>query len=394
MAAIEYPRRRFFKQACGLACAAMVAPVVGLRRADASITQSAENLLLVTLDGLRWQELFSGADRGLMHKEFGRVRDLEGLERRFWRDTAEARRAALMPFFWEIIARQGQVFGDPELGSPATVANSHRFSYPGYHELLCGFADERINSNAKQNNPNATVLEWLNNLPAWRGQVAAFCSWDVFPYILNAQRSGLPVDAGWPDSHGRESLSADSPARLADELPRVWPEVRYDAFTYQAAEAYLRDRQPRVLYLALGETDDWAHEGRYDLYLDAARRSDRALARLWKLLQSLPHYAGKTALLISTDHGRGDTRTDWKNHGKDVHGAERIWMAAMGPGVAPAGVRRDCPVVQGQFAATAAALLGEDFGAAEPRAASRLPLELERVPDRSPASPTVRIPND
>ncbi|MGI8992391.1 MAG: hypothetical protein ACR2I2_22775, partial [Bryobacteraceae bacterium] len=41
------------------------------------------------------------------------------------------------------------------------VTNGLNFSYPGYSETLCGFADPRIKSNDKVPNPNVTVLEWL-----------------------------------------------------------------------------------------------------------------------------------------------------------------------------------------------------------------------------------------
>ena len=81
----------------------------------------------------------------------------------------------------------------------------------------------------------------------------------------------------------------------------------------------------------LGETDEWAHGRRYDLYLDAAQRNDRFVKRLWETAQSMPEYANRTALVMATDHGRGDTPRDWTDHGRKVPAAERIWMAVMGP---------------------------------------------------------------
>jgi arylsulfatase A-like enzyme len=142
---------------------------------------------------------------------------------------------------------------------------------------------------------------------------------------------------------------------------------------YAALEA-LRTSQPRVLYLMLGEGDEWAHEERYDLYLDAAHRADRFIKRVWDTLQSLPAYAGKTTLLVTTDHGRGATTKDWNDHGKDVPAAENTWFAALGPSVPALGVRRDVTITTSQLAATIAALLGEDFAAAAPKAAKPLPL--------------------
>src|SRR5436853_434254 len=72
-----------------------------------------ENVIIVTLDGFRWQEVFGGADETLLDARSGGVRDVAGLKRRFWRPTAAQRRTALLPFFWNTVAKEGQVFGDP-----------------------------------------------------------------------------------------------------------------------------------------------------------------------------------------------------------------------------------------------------------------------------------------
>ena len=40
-----------------------------------------------------------------------------------------------MPFLWSVIARQGQIYGNRDKGSPAKVANGKNFSYPGYNEF-------------------------------------------------------------------------------------------------------------------------------------------------------------------------------------------------------------------------------------------------------------------
>jgi hypothetical protein len=129
-----------------------------------------------------------------------------------------------------------------------------------------------------------------------------------------------------------------------------------------------------VLYVMLGETDEWAHGRRYDLYLDAAARNDRFIRRLWEAAQAMPEYANRTALVITTDHGRGESGKDWTDHGQKVPAAERIWIAVLGPGVAPLGVRSGVTVTQSQVAATVAALLGEDFRRDHPKAAPPLDL--------------------
>ena len=332
-----------------------------------------ENVLVVTLDGLRWQELFSGLDATLNTKEDGGVATPERLAARFDRPTPEARREALLPFVWTVVAREGQVFGDPAKGSLVRVTNGLWFSYPGYSEMLSGAADPRVDSNDKKVNPNLTVLEWLNRRPGFEGRVAAFGSWDVLPFIVAAGRSGLHVNGDGPavldPTSDRERLLNEFTA----DLPAYWTGARFDAPTMEGALEYLRTRQPRVLYVMLDETDEWAHERRYDLYLDAAGRSDRFVRRLWETARSLPAYRGRTALVLATDHGRGDTPRDWTDHGEKVPAAERVWMAVMGPSTPALGLRDGTRATLSQLAATVATLLGEDFRTASPGAAPPLP---------------------
>jgi hypothetical protein len=337
--------------------------------------RATQNVILITFDGLRWQEVFSGCDQTLLNKDQGGgVRDVPTLTARFWRDTVEERREVLLPFFWKTVARRGQVFGDPAQNCRARVTNGRNFSYPGYNEILTGFPDEQIDSNAKKNNSNVTVLEWLSRRPGFEGRLAAFCAWDVFPFIINSERSGIPVNAGWTTFD-----TGPDPIRLAAlndavrDSTHFWPNVRDDGLTFHGAIEYLKVKKPRILYLAFGETDDWGHEGRYDLVLDAARRTDGFIERLWDLLQSMPEYKDKTSLVMTTDHGRGDNRIEWKNHGKDTPGSDQMWIAVMGPDTPSAGCRSGLGVTQSQVAATLAQLIGEDYHAAVSRSGEPLP---------------------
>lgn len=336
--------------------------------------RKTENVIVVTLDGFRWQELFTGADESLLDSRLGGARDVAGLKKRYWRDTPAERREALMPFLWGTVAKRGQVFGNPARHAAARITNGLKFSYPGYAELFCGFADPRIDSNAKRPNPNPSVFEFLNGRPALRGRVEIACTWDVFPSIFRARRSGLPVHAGWEPIRATDLTDRERERNAAlAGLPRYWPDNAFDVVTMNAARSALERRKPRVLYIGLGETDEWGHGRRYDLYLDAAHNADRFLAETWDWLQRDPQYKDKTALLITTDHGRGLGRS-WTDHGKSVAGAEFIWVAAVGPDAPARGERENVGVTQSQVAATVAALLGEDFTAAQPKAAQPLPI--------------------
>ena len=357
-----------------LACAVSV----GARHLPAQQTAApgrTQHVILVMTDGFRWQEVFNGADDALLTRAAGNVADTAGLRKDFGRGTPIERRAALLPFLWGTMAAQGQLFGDSARGSVAQITNPLRFSYPGYSETFTGHVDPRIDSNEHPANENATVFEWLNRQPAFRGKVAAFATWDAFTRIINAGRSGVPVFDGWTRGGAtgtgtpRETVVRD----LFATTVRYWPDNNWDALTHQATLDYLATKKPSVLFIGYGETDEWAHAGRYDLYLRAAHQVDAYLADLWARVQADPQYRDRTTMIVLTDHGRG-YGARWRDHGQDVTGAENIWMAVLGPDTPALGVRTNIPLVrQAQVAATIVGLLGGDWQAAEPRAAAPLP---------------------
>ncbi|MBI3548498.1 MAG: alkaline phosphatase family protein [Elusimicrobia bacterium] len=329
----------------------------------------AENVLYVTTDGMRWQEIFGGANDERM--------DLQDayLKERFWRDTPEERRRAMMPFLWDVVAKQGQLWGNQKAGSVAQVTNGKKFSYPGYQELLTGFPDASIDSNDKKPNPNVSVLEWLNGRPGLQGKVAAVGTWDVLPFILNRERSKLPILAAEEPIREKDLTEREKAINdLRRDTALIWRDNPFDSFTHHSALAYLKRHKPRVLYIQFGETDEFAHENKYGDYLLAARRVDGFLKELWETVQSMKEYKGKTTLIVSTDHGRGNG-PKWTEHWAEIDGAENIWIAAMGPGVAGLGERKNAErVTQSQIAATVAALVGEDYNKAQPKAGLPLPI--------------------
>lgn len=342
---------------------------------DALRPRRTENVILVMTDGFRWQEVFNGADDALMTRAAGLVADTLALRHDFGTGDPTARRRALLPFVWGTMATQGQIFGDSVHGSVAQVTNGLKFSYPGYNETFTGHADPRIDSNGHPDNENVTVFEWLNQKPSLRGKVAAFATWDAFSRIINATRSGVAVFDGW-DRGGRTGTGTARESALRDVFAsstRYWPDNTWDALTHLAMLDHLSAKKPRVLFIGYGETDEWAHSGRYDLYLRSAHQVDAYLADLWARIQADPQYRDRTTLIVTTDHGRG-YGPKWRDHGQDVAGAENIWMAVMGPDTPGLGARSQIGVVhQSQIAATIAALLGENWQAAEPKADSPLP---------------------
>jgi hypothetical protein len=359
------------------AAATMLAALLFLPSAAAPAEPSApalktRNVVLIVSDGVRWQEVFTGADPTLLNEKDGGIWDSEeSLKKAYWRDDVKERRKALFPFLWGTVAVQGQIFGNQALGSIARVTNPYAFSYPGYNEMLTGHADKRIDSNEFGPNPNVNVYEWLNTLADLKGQVHVFATWDTFKDIFNVKRSHLPLTVGWDTPYpGATGAREQLLNQLYATTTRLEDEDVYDAFLQVALIDSFKTSRPRVLFVGYGETDNWAHAGRYDLVLHSAHMFDQFVEQLWKTLQQLPEYRGSTTFIITTDHGRGSGPVDWKEHGVDQKGSDNIWIAVMGPDTAPLGERaRTAEVHQAQIAATIAALLGKDYRKAVPEAA-------------------------
>ena len=334
----------------------------------ASIRQQrllTENIVIVTLDGMRWQEVFRGADREILqNKKY--THDTSGAFADFWEEDPLARRENLFPFLWSVIAREGQIYGNRHYANKVDNANPYKFSYPGYSEIFTGYPDPAVNSNEKIVNPNSNVLGFINHQNGYQGRVAAFTTWDVFPYILNKEKSGIYINADMDSlkfNSGRFSLLNDMQALSAQPL-----DVRPDVITYLAAREYLKTYKPKVLFIGFDETDDFAHGGQYEQYLKSARAEDGMLRDLWNTIQSDPQYRNKTTLIITCDHGRGDAnKNNWTEHGNEISDAGQIWIAAIGPDTKPLGeIKTKQRLYQQQLAATFSQLLGFSFTAEHP----------------------------
>lgn len=295
----------------------------------------APNIFLITLDGVRWQEVFTGIDTVLLeNKKY--THSKEELKKQFSGKTLEEKREKLMPFMWNTIAKQGQIYGNRIKNSFVNLTNKMVFSYPGYNEILTGKADdEHIKSNDKNYNKNITILEVLNRSANYKNKVAAFASWDVFPYIINDKRSGIPVNAGYMNAAGSNLSERELFLNETQkQAPIIWESVRLDMFTHHYAKEYIKRKQPKVVYIAYGETDDFAHGGVFDYYIKSLYTSDQMIEDLWNYVQNNSFYKDNTYFIITTDHGRGvgtDPESLWTSHGKDVKDADQTWLAILGP---------------------------------------------------------------
>jgi Type I phosphodiesterase / nucleotide pyrophosphatase len=326
-----------------------------------------ENIFIITTDGFRWQEIFSGADSVLINDP-KYTSDTELTKLQYWDTDISERRKKLMPFFWNVLAKQGQLMGNRTYGNNVDVSNWYKFSYPGYNEILTGYSDPLIYSNKELVNRNTNILEYLNANENYKGKVVAFSSWSVLPYILGQERNDLPVYSGYqtlPDTADNSTMKLIN--EVQEKVVVEKKDTRYDVLTFLSAKEYIKQHQPKVVFISLGETDESAHSSRYDNYLQEAAQVDKMIADLWYFIQTNPNYKNNTTLLITTDHGRGYKSSQWNKHSFLVKGSGEAWLAVIGPGIKASGeIKEPQQLYQRQIANSIASILGVPFTTEHP----------------------------
>jgi Metalloenzyme superfamily len=348
---------------------------------------STQNIFIITTDGFRWQEVFTGADSELINdRRF--VRDPDLIKQQYWDSTAEGRRQKLMPFFWNTIAKQGQLYGNRDYQNKMDVSNIYKISYPGYNEMLTGYADPVLIPNIPIRNRNTNILEYLNSKKEYSGKVAAFSSWNIFSAILNKKRNKLPGNCGYENLPDDSTLNSEIINQCQEQIVNK-KHTRYDLLTFLSAREYIEHNKPRVVLIGFGETDEFAHSRQYDMYLQQAANIDKMIAELWYYVQTDPFYRNKTTFIITTDHGRGKQTSTWYKHGILTKGSGETWFAVMGPGISPNGeIKTAFQIYQKQMASTISQLLGEDFENSKNTAG---PIQIIKMADYHPANSNAGI---
>ena len=376
------PMRRLARRLSIAAACRLYPPALVLRHRRAGLEPAATppprgppgtgTVVLIVSDGLRWQEVFTGAEEALLN-------DTEAAAGCRTRNCASAtgartprrasRGAAALPVGHR--REQGQLFGNQAKGSVAgsrTARRSPTRDTTNEHRI----SNDAIDQQCFGPNPTPSVFEWLNKSIRVSRPGAVYGTWAVFDDIFNRARSRLVMQTGWslPPPAAHESGRLALLRELYATTTRFDEEDCPNSFIQPLLLDYVQSGRPRLLFVGYGETDNWAHQGRYDLVLDAAHRMDGFVRQLWDTMQAMPQYRGSTTFIVTTDHGRGNAPLEWKEHGIEQKGSENVWIAVIGPDTRALGERSAAPrVTQAQIAATVAALLGRDYRTAQPRAA-------------------------
>lgn len=290
------------------------------------VAGEAGSVILVTIDGVRWQEIFLGADPALA--------DRAALPR------GEARSArSLTPHLHRLFFDQGAVLGDPRVGERFVASGPRYVSLPGYVEMMTGAPSGCRGNDCEPSLPWVLPGEHARRAP---GGAAVFASWERVARALPASTQGLVLRAG-------RERGEDAPPYPGHG------EYRPDRRTAASAIEHLIRHEPRFLWVALGDTDEWAHRGDYRGYVEALRAADSFVGELSAHLAEMGDYGARTAVLVTTDHGRDAGFTD--HGGSDSAG---VWLMARGGRIARRGVAPlDRERRLADIAPTVSAILGE-----------------------------------
>jgi hypothetical protein len=283
------------------------------------------NVIIVTIDGVRWQEIFGGID-------VARARNA-GMSACDVVDGAE-----LTPNLHRHFAAGGVVIGAPGYGE--MVASGPNFvSLPGYEEIFTGRASTSCTSNSCDHIAETTLVDELRDeLQLSVEQVAVITSWRTIERAAALDDRAITVSAGRHGGatrdhvrvSGRASRTLDEAAD-ADAYPG-WFDYRQDRYTAALALDYLVARRPRFMFLGLGDTDEYAHRRNYGGYVSALRAADEIIGQLMETLAGLGEYGTETTVMVTTDHGRA---ANFADHGGGAPESRRVWLFAAG-GAVPA----------------------------------------------------------
>jgi hypothetical protein len=277
---------------------------------------SGPNVILITLDGVRWNEVFQGTDP-----------ELTG-----------APSEVIMPHLNGDLAKQGLLLGDRKQ-SFVQVSNRRNLSLPGYQNIFTGHSTSCA-SNFCSRVRYETFPEALQAKFGFNPfEIAGFASWSRIRRAYSRRHSDLYLNSGLdpsglegPNHQAIDALQAQDVPHW--NKPHVWSS-RYDRYTFAHGFEFLKENQPRFLYIGLLDSDEYAHAGNYRAYVETLRTYDLWIREIVDYLDSSGEYGKNTLLIVTTDHGRGQGGKRWKDHGRRLPESNQIFMYLRGLGIHP-----------------------------------------------------------
>ena len=281
-------------------------------------------VVVVVLDGVRWQEVFEGVDPKLAQQNHLAAQDVVDAEH-------------LMPRLHAIIHTRGVALGAPGHGAAMAASGPNYVSLPGYMEMLSGKRHTPCTSNDCVAPSDVTLAdEFATRAGGWATEVAVISSWPDIAKAAARFPERVVVSAGRSAGTTRYFLRYDpESAWLLDQGAREapfpgWGDFRPDRYTSAIALRYLRTQRPRFEFVSLGEPDAFAHRGLYKQYLAALAKADVLIGEIDQNLSQLRSDGWPATLFVTTDHGRSKR---FNGHGATAPESSRVWLVATGSGV-------------------------------------------------------------
>jgi len=282
-----------------------------------------DRVVLLVVDGVRWQEVFFGVDPLLAGQAGLAAEEVVGP-------------GELAPNLHALM-QKGVALGGPN-GAPVLASGPNFVSLPGYTEILTGYPAACEENDCKAHG-TLTLLDDFRG--AAGAPVAAITSWDVLSRAAAKDDGPISISSGRTGGRNLERFATDeigamhlaSGARMA-----AWPghgEYRPDRATAEVAIHHLHAVRPRFTFLSLGDADELAHVGDYRGYLAAIRQSDATLGRIVAEVAAWGEEGRHVTIAVTTDHGRCVTFTD---HGRACPESARSFLVAAGGRVPRRGV--------------------------------------------------------
>jgi len=280
----------------------------------------AATVIVLVIDGIRGQEVFSGVDRKLARKH--------GIEEPL-RGAAE-----LVPNLHLLATREGAAVGAHGVGPALRASGPVYRSLPGYMELLSGRPAEYCLSNRCGSVRYPTLLDQVGQ--GTPGAAALFGSWPHLIHAAALEPERALISAGRSGGTNLDLLyRSPTRATLRARALAAGPapskgDFRADAFTAALALDYLEHERPQLLFVSIGEADAWGHANNYRAHLAALHQADSFVGELFAASQRLNRSGHRTTLVVTTDHGRDDQA---REHGPGIPESGRVWAVAAGFGV-------------------------------------------------------------
>jgi hypothetical protein len=287
----------------------------------------ATSIVLVTIDGVRTQELFDGPDLTLIASD-------------------ESTMGSAMPYLVDRLIPKGTFIGSPSVDRPMSVGTPVGISLPGYQTLVTGRFTFCF-SNECSPPASETLLDRLardygfdrHELVVFSTR-SGFCTGTAAARQAEAVCGEQEIRDRWTQTIGARDVATSDIATPSVATPSVaTPSVAtltVDEAAIDLAVERLRRDPPAFLHLALDDTDGAAHQGDYAAYLAALRHADDGLRRLDAEIDRLLAQGRSITLIVTTDHGRG-RGSHWTEHRWNIAGTDEIWLFARGAGVATRG---------------------------------------------------------